>query len=151
MNQASLTRIGHLCRLMPARHLVLGGLLLASCSSSQNGSSGSGGADSSAGTSSAGTSSGGALNGAGASNGGSSAGSVFDCTADATPAAMVDVPAGDFPMGCNSAVDTECSDDEKPQHTVTLSAFKIDRTEVTQGQYAACISAGACNAPLCTW
>jgi len=81
----------------------------------------------------------------------SSGGSAFDCTGDATPPATVDVPAGDFPMGCNSAVDMDCTDDEKPLHTVTLSAFKIDRTEVTQAQYAACVSAGACNAPSCAW
>jgi formylglycine-generating enzyme required for sulfatase activity len=67
------------------------------------------------------------------------------------PGDMVDVPAGDFMMGCNSAVDTECLDDEKPEHTVTLSDFQIDRTEVTQEQYAACVSAGACNPPSCAW
>jgi formylglycine-generating enzyme required for sulfatase activity len=64
---------------------------------------------------------------------------------------MVDVPAGDFMMGCNATVDMQCLDDEKPQHTVTLSDFKIDRTEVTQDQYAACVTAGACSPPMCDW
>ncbi|HWZ91648.1 MAG TPA: SUMF1/EgtB/PvdO family nonheme iron enzyme [Polyangiaceae bacterium] len=64
---------------------------------------------------------------------------------------MVSVPAGDFIMGCNAAVDTECLDDEKPMHTVTLTAYQIDRTEVTQDQYAACVAAGACAAPSCPW
>ena len=63
----------------------------------------------------------------------------------------MDVPAGDFIMGCNEAVDVQCLEDEKPMHTVTLGAFRIDRTEVTQDQYAACVTAGACNAPSCTW
>jgi formylglycine-generating enzyme required for sulfatase activity len=64
---------------------------------------------------------------------------------------MVSVSAGDFIMGCNAAVDNECLDDEKPMHTVTLSAFQIDRTEVTQEQYAACVTAGSCAAPNCSW
>jgi formylglycine-generating enzyme required for sulfatase activity len=98
---------------------------------------------------------GGATASAGTANSGGAPGSsgsgAFDCTGDDTPAKTVDVPAGDFPMGCNSAVDMDCADDEKPLHTVTLAAFKIDRTEVTQAQYAACVSAGACNAPSCSW
>jgi formylglycine-generating enzyme required for sulfatase activity len=37
--------------------------------------------------------------------------------------------------------------DEHPQHPVTLSAYCIDRTEVTVAAYAACAEAGACDAP----
>jgi formylglycine-generating enzyme required for sulfatase activity len=75
----------------------------------------------------------------------------LSCTSDAQPAAMVSVPQADFSMGCNAAVDTACKADEKPQHTVSLSAFEIDRTEVTQEQYAACVDAKACTPPSCTW
>ena len=50
-------------------------------------------------------------------------------------------------MGCNSSVDSSCHSDEVPQHTVTLSAFEVDKTEVTVAQYASCVSAGGCNAP----
>ena len=32
-------------------------------------------------------------------------------------------------------------------HTVTLSAYWIDRTEVTNSMYALCVLAGACNSP----
>jgi formylglycine-generating enzyme required for sulfatase activity len=53
-------------------------------------------------------------------------------------------------MGC-AATDTACRDDEKPEHSVTLGAFEIDRTEVTQDQYAACVTAKACNPPSCDW
>jgi formylglycine-generating enzyme required for sulfatase activity len=74
------------------------------------------------------------------------------CMSDTAPSAdMVDVPAGSFEMGCNADVDDACDDDEKPQHKVTLSDFSIDRTEVTQDQYAACVTAGACMPPSCPW
>lgn len=36
-------------------------------------------------------------------------------------------------------------DDEKPQHSVILTDFWIDRTEVTNTQYQMCVEAGACN------
>jgi formylglycine-generating enzyme required for sulfatase activity len=49
-------------------------------------------------------------------------------------ATMVSVPAGEFPMGATAA-DSKAGDDEKPQHTVYLDAFWIDRTEVTNAQY----------------
>jgi formylglycine-generating enzyme required for sulfatase activity len=58
------------------------------------------------------------------------------------------VPAGGFQMGCHAAVDPSCNADELPYHTVTLSAFRIDRTEVTQRQYAAC---GACTEPVANY
>jgi formylglycine-generating enzyme required for sulfatase activity len=38
--------------------------------------------------------------------------------------------------------------DEAPAHPVSLSAFEIDRTEVTVGQYWQCVAAGACAAPI---
>jgi formylglycine-generating enzyme required for sulfatase activity len=37
--------------------------------------------------------------------------------------------------------------DEHPRHEVTLSAYCIDRTEVTVAAYSACAAAGACTAP----
>jgi formylglycine-generating enzyme required for sulfatase activity len=59
----------------------------------------------------------------------------------------VAVPAGAFMMGCNAQVDTACDADESPYHMVTLSAFAIDRTEVTQAAYQVCVAAGSCTAP----
>jgi formylglycine-generating enzyme required for sulfatase activity/predicted Ser/Thr protein kinase len=61
---------------------------------------------------------------------------------------MVYVPAGEFLMGSTDA-DSSAADDEKPQHTVTLDAFWIDRTEVTNAQYRRCVEAGACQEPGC--
>jgi formylglycine-generating enzyme required for sulfatase activity len=64
---------------------------------------------------------------------------------------VVDVPAGDFIMGCNGEVDDECDGDEMPMHMVTLAAFEIEETEVTQEAYAACVTDGDCEPPSCAW
>jgi len=70
---------------------------------------------------------------------------------------MLYVPGGEFTMGSTDAdidaILAECSDcerdwytNEQPQHTVTLDAFWIDKTEVTNAQYRECVEAGACTA-----
>ncbi len=64
-----------------------------------------------------------------------------------TPAGMGLIPAGTFWMGCNSVKDSNCASDESPQHKVTLSAYYMDLTETTVGQYKACVAAGVCTAP----
>jgi formylglycine-generating enzyme required for sulfatase activity len=67
-----------------------------------------------------------------------------------TPAETVDVPAGEFWMGCNDAVDDQCNpfeDNEDPYHQVTLAAYKIYKYEVTASEYKACVDAGACSVP----
>jgi serine/threonine-protein kinase len=48
---------------------------------------------------------------------------------------MAYVPAGTFWMGSDDS-DPGAYDDEKPQHGVTLDAFWIDRTEVTNAMFA---------------
>ena len=55
---------------------------------------------------------------------------------------MVYIPAGTFKMGSDTG-----GDNEKPVHDVNLDAFWIDRTEVTNAQYARCVSAGKCADP----
>jgi formylglycine-generating enzyme required for sulfatase activity len=57
---------------------------------------------------------------------------------------MIAVPAGAFLMGCNEAVDGDCSADERPSRQVTLAAFEIDATEVTRTAYKACADAAMC-------
>ncbi len=59
--------------------------------------------------------------------------------------AMRFIPAGTFLMGTS---DKNAPDREKPQHTVTLSSFWIDETEVTNEQYKLCVEAGSCAAPV---
>jgi formylglycine-generating enzyme required for sulfatase activity len=58
----------------------------------------------------------------------------------------VTIPAGPFTQGS-----THGDEDERPARKVTLKAFAIDRTEVTRGDYAACVSAQRCKlAPAAT-
>ncbi len=55
---------------------------------------------------------------------------------------QVFVPAGSFMMG-----DDEGRNNERPAHEVMLDAFWLDRTEVTNAQYEACVDAGVCSLP----
>ncbi len=59
---------------------------------------------------------------------------------------QVFVPAGEFLMGSADS-DLLATGDEKPQHTVSLEAFWIDQTEVTNAMYAQCVQAGTCQPP----
>jgi formylglycine-generating enzyme required for sulfatase activity len=59
--------------------------------------------------------------------------------------ALLYVPAGDFLMGSTDA--DSHSGDEKPQHTVYLGAFWVDRTEVNNKMYSLCVNAGVCSEP----
>ena len=52
---------------------------------------------------------------------------------------MVAIPAGCFTMGMNGA-----ARNVRPAHQVCLSAFSMDRYEVTVADYAKCVKAGRC-------
>jgi formylglycine-generating enzyme required for sulfatase activity len=72
---------------------------------------------------------------------------------------MLLVPEGKFTMGSSAEqaqaeclkLRSDCSlswfTGEAPAHTVTLDAFWIDKTEVTNGMYALCVQAGLCDPP----
>jgi formylglycine-generating enzyme required for sulfatase activity len=51
------------------------------------------------------------------------------------------VPGGPFTRGSTRALD------ERPVETRRLASFRIDRTEVTRGQYARCVAARRCKSP----
>lgn len=55
------------------------------------------------------------------------------------------VPAGEFTMGSEETVSPM---EEKPAHEVYLDAFYIDKYEVTNRLYKACVDAGTCQPPL---
>ena len=58
--------------------------------------------------------------------------------------AMVHIPAGSFLMGCQPA-EKECWDWEKPAHLVQVSAFEMDKYEVTFDEWDACVAGGGCT------
>jgi formylglycine-generating enzyme required for sulfatase activity len=57
---------------------------------------------------------------------------------------MVYVPDGEFKMGSDTS-DPHALEEEFPQHSVTLDAFWIDKTEVTNAQYKKCVQVGQCK------
>ena len=56
------------------------------------------------------------------------------------------IPAGPFQMGC-SPDDDACEDSARPLRAVTLDAYYIDVSEVTNARYVACADAGVCTPP----
>ncbi len=80
-----------------------------------------------------------------------------DPDANTDPTTCMDIPGGTagmihiatttFDMGCTAA-EAPCDADQQPKHTVTVCAYEIDRTEVSQMAYQACIDAGSCTLPF---
>jgi formylglycine-generating enzyme required for sulfatase activity len=62
---------------------------------------------------------------------------------------MLTVPAGEFLMGCDQTNpgSIACANKDTPLHPVYLEAYAIDKYEVTNLQYRACVDAGACERP----
>ena len=56
------------------------------------------------------------------------------------------IEGGSFMMGSPDGVGEA---DERPQHMVTLSSFWMTQSEITVGQYRACVEANVCSPPSC--
>lgn len=59
----------------------------------------------------------------------------------------VALPAGTYLMGSSSFTAQHTEPAEQPQHLVTVNPFWMQRTEVSNASYAACVAAGACTPP----
>ncbi|MBR0851509.1 formylglycine-generating enzyme family protein [Bradyrhizobium diazoefficiens] len=57
---------------------------------------------------------------------------------------MIVVSDGAFTMGAR-ADEAGSTDDERPQHHVTVRRFGVGRSPVTNGEWAACVIAGGCS------
>lgn len=66
---------------------------------------------------------------------------------------MAQVPAGTFQMGCDDQHNEglNCYTYRTPLHQVYLDEYQIDKYEVTNSAYAACVAAGGCSAPRATF
>jgi formylglycine-generating enzyme required for sulfatase activity len=64
------------------------------------------------------------------------------CQAPPIDRSPITVQAGPFVMGSDRG-----APDERPVRLVDLSAFRLDRVEVTNGRYRRCVAAGACTPP----
>lgn len=71
-------------------------------------------------------------------------GNVKEKTSSTDQMKMVFIPGGAFQMG---GLNDKAQPDEKPSHKVTLKGFWLDKTEVTNAQYAQCVAAGVCEIP----
>jgi formylglycine-generating enzyme required for sulfatase activity len=62
------------------------------------------------------------------------------------------IPAGKFTMGAINKDDlfTDDTANEKPIHAVSLDAFWIDKTEITNAMYKKCVDDQSCNPPTST-
>jgi formylglycine-generating enzyme required for sulfatase activity len=60
----------------------------------------------------------------------------------AVPDGMALIPGGEFTMGAE-----DLEPDTRPVHRVTVSAFWLDRYQVTNGQYRQCVESGGCLPP----
>ncbi len=75
-----------------------------------------------------------------------------DCDGVENSGCRIDIPASDVEVGSNETSEVVPGQfisywDERPQHTVSLSAYSIEIYEVTNVQYRRCVADGGCSAP----
>ena len=69
---------------------------------------------------------------------------IFDQIAPSDGMAQIYIPAGTFVMG----TDIKGLHTSKPAHKLLLNAYWIDQTEVSNGMYKQCVTAGGCESPF---
>ncbi len=72
------------------------------------------------------------------------AGAVLDWPGDGR--AVVWIPGSSILLGAGPG-DRQADDDEHPARTVRVAGFWLDRTEVSNADYARCVAVGACTVP----
>jgi formylglycine-generating enzyme required for sulfatase activity len=60
---------------------------------------------------------------------------------------LIRVPAGEFLMGSDSAIDKDARENEQPQHRVTLADYYIGKYPITNEQYTAFVKATGHETP----
>jgi formylglycine-generating enzyme required for sulfatase activity len=74
---------------------------------------------------------------------------ISDIDPSGNPVLMRLVPAGEFTMGTEKGkVYGKDESDAQPVHQVYLDAFYMDKFEVTNALYKACVEAGTCQPPM---
>jgi len=71
-------------------------------------------------------------------------GNTREKTASTDKMEMILIPGGVFQMG---GLNDKAQPDEEPDHKITLKSYWLDKTEVTNAQYAMCVAAGNCDIP----
>ena len=67
---------------------------------------------------------------------------ILSCVSSFAASEIVEISGGTFKMGSENG-----KDDEKPVHTVTLDAYKIDKRPASNKDYDECVNAGKCSKP----
>lgn len=62
--------------------------------------------------------------------------------------AQADTPSAGFKAGCFVMGANRNYADERPAHRICLSAYRLDKREVTVAQYARCVTAKGCKPPV---
>jgi formylglycine-generating enzyme required for sulfatase activity len=72
--------------------------------------------------------------------------------------ALLEIAGGTYDLGCNPTDKSDCDKSTMPSRSVVLSAYKIDRTEVTVARYRECVKDDDCTVDgltddplLCNW
>ncbi|MDJ0761978.1 MAG: SUMF1/EgtB/PvdO family nonheme iron enzyme [Myxococcota bacterium] len=71
----------------------------------------------------------------------------FACNTDtATEVRWIEIQGGAYQMGSE-----DVTSEQEPIHDVTIQDFAMTKTEITVGQYAACVEADVCSYPGLSW